>query len=285
MDIRRPLNLYKESPLFLRIAIAAVLGIVLGLALGPKAANWTVISDLILQTLRLLATPLIFFGLLHAVLNSDIRGKMVGRLSWALLSNTLIAILVGLALANLMSPGLHVHFPPPTGGLAKKPFDPISDLLGHYPKDFLNPFSTNDLIGIIIVGLSIAIGLRSLRTPETESRIQAISSYVELALHLVLRLLSWVLELVPLAVLVTIAGVVGKTGFQPLVDMAWFVGAVLLGLFLMFGVYLLRLRLSSWVTPKSFVLGGFDALALAWFMVLPLPLFRLRISVPPKRLA
>jgi Na+/H+-dicarboxylate symporter len=46
--------------------------------------------------------------------------------------------------------------------------------------------------------------------------------------------------------------------------MASFTGTVILGLSLMFGVYLLRLRMSSWVRPMRFLTGSFDAFALAF---------------------
>jgi len=257
-------NYYLRLPLFVKIIVAAILGGVLGHVVGKDAAHLKPVSDLVLQLLRLLATPLIFLSIVHSILRADVQGKAVGRLAWVLLSNTAIAILLGLGIANLIQPGLHVHFPTPTEVVTKNPLDPVADLLSRIPKDFVSPFATNDLIGIIVVALAVAIGLRAIRGPATEERINTISSYVELGVQLILRILHWVLEIVPLAVLAVIASVVGTTGFQPLIDMSWFAGTVILGLVLMFGVYLFRLRISSWVRPAVFIRGAVDAFTLAF---------------------
>jgi Na+/H+-dicarboxylate symporter len=196
-ELRRVIDLYKRLPLFLKIIVASVLGAVLGPVLGNGAAHLKPFSDLILQLLRLLASPLIFLSIVHSILSAEIKGKAVGRLAGVLLSNTVIAICIGLVLANEIQPGLHVHFPSPSVAIDKKPFDLAADLLGRVPKDFVSPFASNDLIGIILIGLAVAVGLRTLRNPTTEGRISAIATYVEPGLQLVLRLLSWVLEVVP----------------------------------------------------------------------------------------
>ncbi len=254
-----------RTPLFVKILIGAVLGGILGTALGKSAGNLKIFSDLVLQILRLLATPLIFLSLLHSILSADIRGRTAGKLMWILMSNTAIAILIGLLVANLLSPGLHVSLPPPTGGVDNKPFDPLNDLLGKIPKDFLNPFANNEVIGIIIVGLALAMALRGLRSSEKHAaRIDSLVGYIELGRDVTMKMLHWVFDLVPLAVMAIVARVVGTTGFGPLVNMAWFVGSVILALLLMFVVYLIRLRLGSWVRPGVYLKGAFDAFALAF---------------------
>jgi Na+/H+-dicarboxylate symporter len=249
--------------LFVRILVGLLLGIVLGVALGKNAATLKPASDLVLQTLRLLATPLIFLSIVHSVLTANVGSKGVGKLAWLLLSNSVIAIFIGLLVANLVRPGAHVQFPAPEAVTAK-PFDPLEELFTKFPKDFLNPFANNDVIGIIVLGLAIALALRAIRSPETESRIATVASYVELGLKVTMQLLHWVFDLVPLAVLAVVARIVGTIGFGPLVSMIWFVGSVLLGLFAMFGVYLLRLRVGSWVRPGQFLLGAIDTFALAF---------------------
>ncbi len=255
---------YRNLPLFVKILIGAVLGAILGIVLGKQAAPLKLISDIVLQSLRLLATPLIFLSLMHSLLSTEVKEKTAGRLVWILMTNTIFAILIGLFVANLLVPGSHVHVPAPTTGIDKKPFDPLVDLVGKIPKDFVNPFAGNDLIGIIFVGLVLALALRSLRKGEHAGKIQSLIGYLKLGLDTILKLLHWLFELVPLAVLAIVAQVVGTTGFDPLINMAWFVASVVLALGLMCCVYLVRLRLSSKIRPIQFVKGGFDAFTLAF---------------------
>jgi Na+/H+-dicarboxylate symporter len=251
-------------PLFARILIAAVIGAGVGWLMGPSAANLKPISDLVLQLLRLLATPLIFFSLLHSILSADIQGRTAGKLLWILMSNTTVAILIGLFVANTIAPGLHVHLPPPSEGIDKRPFDFVADLLGKVPKDFLNPFANNDVIGIIVLGLALGASLRTLKSGKHHGRIRNLVGYIELALESTLKLLHWLFLVVPLAVLAVVARVVGTTGFEPLVRMVWFIASVLLALALMFCFYMVRLRFTSRVRPIAFCRGAFDAFALAF---------------------
>lgn len=77
-------------------------------------------------------------------------------------------------------------------------------------------------------------------------------------------ILHWVLDLVPLAVLCTVAQVVGVKGFEPFAKLAWFIGAVVIGLFLQAVWYLARIRYGCWVSPKRVLLGMRDALVMAF---------------------
>ena len=257
------MKFYRGLPLFAKIVIGAILGVFLGLAIG-RDAGLKVVSDLVLQFLRLLATPLILFSVLHSLLTAEVRGRTAGKLMWVLFSNTLIAVLIGMVVATVLAPGTHVSLQPPAEGFAKRPVDPAADLLAHVPKDFVGPFAGNDLIGVILVGLAAGLALRSLQNSEHSGRIQSLIGAIKLGLDVTLKMLHWVFELVPLAVMAIVAHVVGTTGFAPFLTMVWFTSSVVVALVLMAGVYSLRLRLSSRVRPVQFWKGGFDAFALAF---------------------
>jgi Na+/H+-dicarboxylate symporter len=128
----------------------------------------------------------------------------------------------------------------------------------------VSPFGNNDLIGIIVIGVGLAVALRTLKSGVHRERIESIIGYSKLGLDVTLKMLHWVFELIPLAVASIVAKVVGTAGFDPLINMIWFVGSVLLALILMVGVYLLRLRISSHIRPIQFLKGGFDAFTLAF---------------------
>ncbi|HLK15513.1 MAG TPA: dicarboxylate/amino acid:cation symporter [Fimbriimonadaceae bacterium] len=258
------LDAYRRLPLFVRILLGAALGIAVGAAMGRHAESFKPFADLVLKLLRLLATPLIFLSILHSLLTAEIRGRSAGKLAWLLLSNTCVAIALGLLVVNLLAPGGHVAFPPPSGPLDKRPFDPVTDLLGKIPADFVSPFANNEVIGLIVVGVALGLALRALRAEEHEARIGTLVGWVKLGLDLTMKLLHWLFELVPLAVLAIIARVVGATGIAPLLNMIWFVASVALALALMACFYAVRLRLSSTVRPGRFFRGASDAFALAF---------------------
>src|SRR5258706_15075784 len=102
---RGVLGLYNRTPLYVRILIALALGALVGKWMGPGAARFKPFSDIVLQLLKLLATPLIFVAVVHALLKAHGTGKTAARLAWLLMSNTVVAILVGLLVANTLRPG------------------------------------------------------------------------------------------------------------------------------------------------------------------------------------
>lgn len=96
---------WNAIPLYLRIVIALVLGVITGMALGEHAEIMEGPSQVILQLLGALAPPLILVAVTHVLMTTEIRGKEALRLFSLLLLNTLVAIAIGLTIANVLRPG------------------------------------------------------------------------------------------------------------------------------------------------------------------------------------
>src|SRR5206468_2661881 len=126
-----PFAWYHRTPLYLRIVVALVLGILVGELFGPKGdiasrynadflqhivpistkvlTFFKTFSTVVLRVLGALATPLIFVAVAQAILKAKVGGKMAGKLLSLLFLNTMVAILVGLLVANVVQPGHHYH--------------------------------------------------------------------------------------------------------------------------------------------------------------------------------
>jgi DAACS family dicarboxylate/amino acid:cation (Na+ or H+) symporter len=89
-------------------------------------------------------------------------------------------------------------------------------------------------------------------------------SAVTIAFDLVVKVLYWVIELVPLAVLCKVALIIATTGFSPFKSLGRFVIAVLVALLLQSVYYMIRLRLLSWVRPLHLLRGVSTALVTAF---------------------
>jgi DAACS family dicarboxylate/amino acid:cation (Na+ or H+) symporter len=79
-----------------------------------------------------------------------------------------------------------------------------------------------------------------------------------------LVVLHWVIQLVPIGVFAIVAKVVGTEGFAPFKAMGAFILAVLTALLLQATWYLLRIRFFSWVKPLEAIRGMRDALVMAF---------------------
>ena len=259
-------------PLFVRIAIGLATGIVVGLALrsmwhGADTAHWILrfaafcdafSTIVVVRLLTALAIPLIFLAVVRSLITTNIRGAAAARLFYLLILNTVVAIVVGLTVANVVRPGTHAH--PPKDPQAKRvAVDPVADLLAKLPDSLLRPLVENNAIGVVVLSLTFGIAARRLSADGREMTVRGLS----VGFDLVVIVLHWVLELVPLAVATRVASLLITQGLEPFKALAWFVGSVLLALLLQSGYYLLRVAWRSWVTPAGLLTGTSDALVMA----------------------
>lgn len=263
---RGPLGWYHRTPLFARILASLVLGIIVGKLWGHGAAVLKPFSDIVLQFLKLLATPLIFIAVIHALVRAKVSGRTAGRLAFLLLTNTVAAICIGLLVVNIVRPGRMVHLTPATA-ITTQPFNAGKDLRDKIPENLIDPFQKNEIVSIIILAVAFGLALRIARAQqerEGKSGFQIVEDLLDTGFRVVMAILHWIFDLVPLAVFAVVARTVGTQGIGPLVAMGGFVVSVLIALALQSAFYLTRLRLGSWVRPRRFLAGASDGLLTAF---------------------
>ena len=259
VDRGGPFGWWKALPLYLRILVGLVLGVVVGVLVGPSAHVLDLPARLILRLLGALAPPLILVAVVHALLTAEIEGAVAWRLGRLLLQNTLVAIVVGLLVANVLAPGRHAHLPPPPVVPDAK-VDILSQFLENVPDSLLRPFVENRVIGVVLIAVAFGVAARSLQGPQREFA----ENLAQLGFSCILTVLSWVIAFVPLAVFGKVASIVGTSGFRPFIATGMFVIAVLLALVIQATYYLVRIRFGSWVRPRALLSGTRDALIMAF---------------------
>ncbi len=104
----------KKLPLYLKIIIGLVLGIVWALlssSLGWSSftINWIApFGDIFINLLKLIAVPLVLFSIINGVAgigDPSSLGRMGGKTLLAYLATTLLAVALGLVLVNVVKPG------------------------------------------------------------------------------------------------------------------------------------------------------------------------------------
>ncbi len=266
---------WKQIPLAVQIVISIILAASVGTLLGGQAANnpelinhLAIPCNLILKALRALATPLIMLAVLHAFLTAEIPGQSGRRLATLLITNTTVAILIGLFVANVLKPGSWGGIAAPDSTEAStKTFDPWGLIQDIVPESILKPLVDNNVIQLIFIALSFGIVLRGLKAQqisEGKTDYQAIERVITTLFEAVIRILHWIIALVPLAVFGIVAKTVALQGFAPFKALGAFIVSVLLALCLQACYYLLRVKLGSWVKPTDFLRGGSEALLTAF---------------------
>ncbi|WP_017317239.1 dicarboxylate/amino acid:cation symporter [Mastigocladopsis repens] len=273
----KPRPWWQRIPLTLQIVIALILAVALGVALGagnPSEANKTFIetlaipAELVLKALRALATPLILMAVLHTFMTTHIPGRAGRRLAVLLFTNTTVAIVIGLLVANVMRPGTWGNLASPIGEqTAPKSFDPWGLLKDAVPKAVLEPLVNNNVIQLIVIALCFGIVLRAIKSEQVaqgQTTYQPIEQVIGVLFEAIIRILHWVIALVPLAVFGIVAKVVAEKGFEPFKSLGAFVVAVVVALALQACYYLTRVKFGSWVKPQNFLRGGTDAFLTAF---------------------
>ena len=256
---RGPLRWWTRTPLYLQILVGLVLGVVTGLLLGSRAGWLDLPSRLILRLLGALAPPLILVAVVRALMTAQVHGRLAARMVGLLALNTVVAILIGLVVANVVRPGKFAHLQRPAGTTQVNTHF-VTQLLDNIPDSALRPFVENRVIAVVMIAVAVGLALRRTEGP----RRRLAEDAVNLGFDVILTLLHWVIVLVPLAVWGKVASIIGKEGFRPFAALGVFVMAVLLALLLQATYYLVRVRLGSWVRPRRLIRETRDALVMAF---------------------
>lgn len=278
--IRQPLHRWQSMPLYLRTLIGMAIGALLGTTMGPDAAALAKPGSILMGLVQMLAAPVAFFAIVHALAGARIEPGKTGALVRLLATNTLVAILVGLLVANVVRPGerrglsesekakVETQAMSMSGQLAEAETrakgsgldDKVLQILEKLPRSVMGPFTDGgSVIGVIVLALMLGLALRKV-SPDPEATVKVVKVFMDAFI----AMLHWIVQLVPLIVLGVVAGEVGLNGFGSFFSLLWLIGAVLLALAIQFVYYMSRIWLQSWVNPIHLIRGCRDALAMAF---------------------
>lgn len=247
-----------------RVAAGFVLGAAAGWLVGPDAATWFgPLGTLYVTLIKMIAVPLVFFAVLHSV--SSLHGvKDVAALggrtfAWFALTATL-AVLVGLLVAHVTQPGLGVEgLTTPAGWHPKDVPEPVKVLLDIVPSNPFKALSEGKILQVIFfAGL---LGLALVKIGEKSARLRALAGEANDATIQVTR---FVLEVTPIGTFGLIAALVGSYGFEKLLPLATFVGALYLACALQIVFVYGGLLLTHGLNPVKFFRAAFPAMQVAF---------------------
>jgi Na+/H+-dicarboxylate symporter len=291
-----------KLPLYTQIIIALVFAVILGILLGTngplakinpnEAATFfqplmsflkaltvkenlehlALPAKLIIRALSTLATPLIFLSIINTLLTAEIPQNAAKRLGILLSTNTVVAIGIGLLVANVVKPGSYGKnlVPDRTSDLLEKTrsFDPWQLLDGVVPDSIVKPFADKtSVISLILLALAVGVAARSIKQHQIEHRqtdYQPLEKAIGTLFNIIIKVLHWVIALVPLAVLGIVAKTIAIQGFSPFQSLFAFILAVILALSLQAVYYMVRISIGSWVSPQRFFSQGIDPLVAAF---------------------
>ncbi len=193
------------------------------------------ISTIFLKLLRMVVIPLVFFSLLAGMVGmGDLAqlGRMGLKTFGLYIGTSLAAILTGLAVVNLIRPGVGLDISIPTEAIQKDVPESFWDVIANMvPSNVVDAAARFDLIGVIVFALFFGTFLLAVES----ARRRPLVDFIEIASDVMMRMTGLVISLAPVGIAALIARLVSSTGPQVFLQLKWYMVTVFAAL----GVHLL----------------------------------------------
>ena len=251
-----------------QVFLAMAAGALTGAFFGAEAAarvGW--IGDLFMRLLRMVIVPLVLASIISGVASVG-SGRTIGRLFSKTLGyyvlSSLLAILAGLFLVNLIRPGVRGSL---TGAaraelpVLSTPSSPVQLLLDVVPSNIVQAAANADMLAIIF--FSILIGAAIAGLPSHSQ--QVLTDLFDALFRTMMRLTGGIIKLLPIGVLALITQVVGTTGFEAFRALALYMVTLASGLTIHLVITLpLLLLLLGRISPRIHFANMREALLVAF---------------------
>ncbi|HUK11543.1 MAG TPA: dicarboxylate/amino acid:cation symporter [Stellaceae bacterium] len=230
------------------ILIGMVLGILTGYAcntLWPDPATAasiagyiSLMTDIFLRLIKMIIAPLVFTTLVVGVAHLG-EPKAIGRIGgkamvW-FVSASLVSLLLGMVLVNIMRPGDNLNLPLPDAGAStnlKVASLSLKEFIAHLvPKSAVEAMANNEILQIVVFSLFFGVAAAAVG-----ERAKPMVDLIDAASQVILKITGYIMGLAPLAVFAAMAATVATQGLGILITYGKFMAEFYLGLVVLWGL-------------------------------------------------
>ena len=233
--------LSKTNRLTLWILVAMAIGIAVGWAMHngmeestrkSVADNLKILTDIFLRLVKMIIAPLVFSTLVVGIAKlGDMKtvGRVGGRALLWFISASLISLLLGMALVNLLKPGVGLHLEAAgdvSDVVEKTGVFTLRDFIAHlFPSSMVEAMARNEVLQIVVFSVFFGVACASIGDYATP-----VVKLLESTAHIILKMVGYVMNFAPLGVFGAIAAVIAVHGLAILGTYAVYIGQFYLGL-------------------------------------------------------
>ncbi len=271
---------FVRGRLWLQVLVAMFAGMAVGMAIGPTVgwlepqaahlvANWLAIPGyLFLSMVQMIVIPLVIASIILGMTSSGDTQQLrsIGwRAALFFLVTTLVAVMIGLAVALSIQPGQYMtQVTPDLVATAEARTPMLAELPAHIvsiiPTNPLRASVEQNMLQVVVFAIFVGVALVTMAPKQAGPLIDLLGAIQEVSMVVV----RWAMYLVPVAVFGLMAQLTARMGLDALVGMGVYVITVLLALLLAFVFYLLLYACLRRRSPWQFLRESRDVLLLAF---------------------
>lgn len=267
----------KKIPLHTQIFIGLILGVVVGLVFREQARIIEPIGTIFLRLITMIVVPLVFVSLMLGTASlGDIRklGRIGLKTAIYFVVTTVIAISVGLILANSIKPGeglneqvkaeLYKNYQQKAEvGLQRLEEKPsmVEVLVNIVPTNPVQALTEGNMLQVIFLALIFGVALTLIKKDKADTVIKFFDGVNDA----IIQIVHIAMRLAPYGVLALIAGVIGQYGVDILVTLLKYSLVVIGGLIIYtFSVNTFTVAILGRTNPLRFYQGVKEAMIIAF---------------------
>ncbi len=241
----------KGNRLTFYIILSMILGVVVGYIINTNSSPETIasfsknvklLSSIFIRLVQMIIAPLVFTTLVVGIAklgNLNAVGRVGGKALLWFISASLISLLLGMLLVNVFEPGKYIDLSQSdTSGLkdimGKTEGFSIENFVTHIiPRSFIEAMATNEILQIVAFSIFFGVAASSIGD-YTKPVIHAL----EVASHIILKMVNYVMNFAPFGVFGAIAAVVAAKGLDIFQFYLIYFGYFLLGIAILWVILL-----------------------------------------------
>ena len=226
-DFRPLFLLMKGNKLTLFIIVAMILGVLVGYIIHTETNETTIksfstniklLSTIFIRLVQMIIAPLVFTTLVVGIAKlGDLKtvGRVGGKAILWFVTASLISLLLGMVLVNYFEPGKYIDLTmQDTEGLKdisnKTSSFSLQNFVEHIiPKSFIEAMATNEILQLVVFSIFFGVAAASIG-----DYAKPLIKALEVASHIILKMVNYVMNFAPLGVFGAIAAVVASKGLS-----------------------------------------------------------------------
>lgn len=209
----------------------------------------SVLTDIFLRLIKMIIAPLVFSTLVVGIARMG-DASAIGRVglktfSW-FISMSLVSLLLGLVMVNLLDPGFGVNLPIPevtaSTGLDKSSFN-VREFFRHiFPSSIFDAMGKNEILQIVVFAIFFGVAAGSFG-----ERAEEFIRNLDMLSHIMLKITTAVMKFAPVAVFAAVSSVIAENGIDILFTYGKFMASFYASILMLWVVIIL---LSSLVLKR-----------------------------------